>query len=225
MNGLTAFRKITDLDDDLLEEALILSPTGTIPRNPRQSPAWWSRFSDFCESGVGVALISCLVAFSVLAVIIAAGQNPPSHQPPSHSIPPSEETTPPPNEYIPPYRFMSGFAEMAEIGVFEAFWRWSPFLTIPMYTFVAGGFLLHYCILKKCRRKLPRWIMSGILMGLCGIGIIYCEYLMYIAIGWDILGIMFLYAPLICILLGELLSIVVILIQSIRRRKRDQTHR
>ena len=57
MNGFTAFQKLNDLDDDLLEEALILSPSGNVSRGRRQAPLWWIRFSDLCESGAGVALI------------------------------------------------------------------------------------------------------------------------------------------------------------------------
>lgn len=220
MNGLTAFQKINNLDDDLLEEAMILSPAGTIPRGRRQAPIWWDRFTDFCESGVGVTLICCIVALSVLAFVIAAGQNSPSSSPPAHGIPPEEQTTPPPDAYTPDYEFMSGFVDMVEIGVFKAFWRWSPILTIPAYALVAIGFLLQYLILKKCHRKTLRLSLCGTLYGLCSIGIIQCEYLMYIAIGWDSLGVMFLYAPIVCILFGAFLAVIVILIQkSLRIRQ------
>ena len=223
MNGFTAFQKLNDLDDDLLEEALILSPSGNVSRGRRQAPLWWKRFAGFCESGAGVALICGIVAFGVLAFIIAAGQNAPSSPPPAHGIPPEEQTTPPPDTYRPDYEFMSGFVDMVEVGIFEGFWNWSvPILTIAMYTFAAIGFLLQYLILEKCRRKALRFSLCGTLYGICCIGIIRCEFLMYIATGWDSLGVYFLYTPIVCILFGALLAVIVILIQKYLRRRQSK---
>lgn len=219
MNGFTAFQKLNDLDDDLLEEALILSPSGNVSRGRRQAPLWWKRFAGFCESGAGVALICGIVAFGVLAFIIAAGQNAPSSPPPAHGIPPEEQTTPPPDTYRPDYEFMSGFADIVEAGgVFEVFWHWTlPFFTIVAYIFASIGFLLQHLILKKCRRKVLRYSLCGTLYGICCIGIILCEFLMYIATGWDSLGVWFLYMPIIWILLGALLAVVVTLIRKCLR--------
>lgn len=220
MNGWNAFQKINDLDDDLLEEARILSPTGALPRHP---PAWWTRMVDFCESGVGIAIISCIVALSVLSGIVIAGhRTPPTNSPPAHGTP-SDGTitdTNPPVLPLHDYTFGEGFVEMVEYGGIAGFISWSPILTPLLYGLAIGGFLIQYRARRKKRGPIRRWLFFG----LCCVGAVIGDYLMQVISGWNVILITIVYGANIALLLGALVAIVLPPIYRIIRGRFSKNH-
>lgn len=104
MSGLDIFEKMTNVNDRFIEEAAEMpNPELAVVKTSR-----WERFSHFMNSGLGVAMICCLVAAAVMTGIIAAGRAGGPARPPAgtqneqpHTSP--TETDPPlPTETNPP---------------------------------------------------------------------------------------------------------------------------
>ncbi|MBE6586159.1 MAG: hypothetical protein E7645_06510 [Ruminococcaceae bacterium] len=70
MSGLDIFEKMTNVNDKFIEEAAEMpNQELEVVRISR-----WERFSNFMNSGWGVAMICCLVAAAVMTGIVAAGR-------------------------------------------------------------------------------------------------------------------------------------------------------
>ena len=106
-----------------------------------------------------------------------------------------------------------GIAELFEIGFFTAFWDWSnPILTALVYAFVIVGVIIQIILQKKCRKPKMKWL----LMGICGVGIVICEFLCQVTTGWDRLAIDIFYGLAVCLLLGAIITTV---ISTLKNRK------
>ena len=106
--------------------------------------------------------------------------------------------------------------ELIEYGFFEAFWNWSnPALTLLIYFFILIGAVVQYLLLKKCQKRVFRFV----LIGLCAIYTLISEYAMIFITGWDRFGIIVLYGFVICILIG---AVFMTIIQWIKNRKQNK---
>lgn len=90
--------------------------------------------------------------------------------------------------------------ELIRIGFFESFFFVRGPLALVDWGFTAVGFLIQYHVLKKSRRAVFRWLFPGLLLA----GIAVGEYQMYAVTGWDRLGVIVLYWPVVCLSLGAL---------------------
>ena len=73
MTGMTVFQKITDISDQFLEEAAFVPETGTVLKKKRRDRGT-SVFSNFINSGWGVAMVCCLVAIGTIVGMVAWGR-------------------------------------------------------------------------------------------------------------------------------------------------------
>ena len=108
------------------------------------------------------------------------------------------------------------FLELIEYGFFEAFWNWSnPALTLLIYLCVLIGAVVQYLLLKKCQKRVFRFV----LIGLCAIYTLISEYAMIFITGGDRFGIIVLYGFVICILIG---AVFMTIIQWIKNRNQNK---
>ncbi len=99
-----------------------------------------------------------------------------------------------------------GIIELFETGFFEAFWNWSnPLFTILVYACVAMGAVIQLFLQRNWNKSKKRWL----LIVLCVIGIIICEFFWHNLIGWDRLTVDFFYAWIVYILLGATIAIAI----------------
>lgn len=90
--------------------------------------------------------------------------------------------------------------ELIEMGLLDAFFLPGDVLTAVNWIFAALGFLIQYQVTKRCKNAILRWIFPGLLL----VGVIWGEYGMWTVTGWDQLGIIILYWPVACLVLGAL---------------------
>lgn len=99
-----------------------------------------------------------------------------------------------------------GIAELFEIGFFTTFWNWSnPILTALVYSCVIVGAIFQIILLKKCQKQILKWL----LIVLCGIGIIICECVWHVIIGWARLGLVIIYGFIVCLMLVAIITTVI----------------
>ncbi len=73
VNGLSAFELLSDLDDDLVAEAILPEDgAAAVPRT--RGARIWECISDFMSNGRAAAILSAVISLTVLVAIIRAGQ-------------------------------------------------------------------------------------------------------------------------------------------------------
>ena len=89
--------------------------------------------------------------------------------------------------------------ELIEIGFLDGFFAFDvqP-LNLFIWACMLAGFLIQYMVLKKGKRPYIKWIFPALLL----VGIAVCEYLTWVIIGWDLLGILIVYWGVVCLAMG-----------------------
>ena len=106
--------------------------------------------------------------------------------------------------------------ELIEIGFLDGFFAFDvqP-LNALIWACVLAGFLIQYIVLKKGKRPYVKWIFPALLLA----GIAVCEYLTWVIIGWDLLGVCIIYWGILCAAMGAGTAWVV---YKLRKRRKDE---